>query len=70
MIEFQDNSGRLIVMLPMQFRYSGKSYAVFLEGRLVAEYQSIREAMDHARSLAKSEDSDQQPSTHYGDGEA
>jgi hypothetical protein len=67
MLELQDTSGRLIVMLPMRFRYSGKSYAVFLEGRLVAEYQSIREAMDHARSLARSSVEETQVSTRDGD---
>jgi hypothetical protein len=70
MIELQDTSGRLIVVLPMRFRYSGKSYAVFLEGKLHAEYRTLKEAMDHAGSLAKSEDSDQRPGPRDGDGEA
>jgi hypothetical protein len=70
MLELQDTSGRLIVVLPMRSRYSGKSYAVFLDGKLHAEYRTIKEAMDNARSLAKSGDSDQQPGPRDGDGEA
>ena len=67
MIELQDTKGRLIVVLPMRFRYSGRSYAVFLEGKLVADYRTIKEAMDHARSLAKSGDEETQVSTRDGD---
>jgi hypothetical protein len=54
MLELQDTSGRLIVILPLRFRYSGKSYAVFVDGKSVAEYQSFRAAMAHAKTLAKS----------------
>jgi hypothetical protein len=70
MVELQDASGRLIVVLPMRFRYSGRSYAVFLEGKLVADYRTLKEAMDHARSLAQSGNPDQQPGPRYGGGEA
>jgi hypothetical protein len=51
----------------MRFRYSGKSYVVFLEGKLVADYQTLKEAMDHARSLAERGDSDQQPGLRDGE---
>jgi hypothetical protein len=62
MIELQDAAGRLIVVLPMRFRYSGKSYAVFLDGKYDAEFCTFGEAMDHARFLAKSGIVEPQPS--------
>ena len=53
MIEIQDSSGRLIVVLPVRLRHAGGAACVFLDGKLVAEFPSIGEAARHARMLAE-----------------
>jgi hypothetical protein len=55
MIEIQDPSGRLIVVLPMRVRHAGRIVCVFVDGRMVAEYKTVGEAMRYARSLAQGE---------------
>jgi len=55
MIEIQDSAGRLIVVMPMRVRHAGKAVYVFVDGRMVAEFPSVREAARHARSLAQGE---------------
>jgi hypothetical protein len=51
MIALQDEAGRLVVILPMQSRRSPKMYNVYIDGTLVAEFGTCREALEHVSSL-------------------
>ena len=51
MIELQDATCRLIVVLPMRMRHFRKRYCVFINGHSVTDFRSGREALEYARSL-------------------
>lgn len=53
MIEIQDSTGRLIIILSMRIRHAGRLAYVFVDGRKVAEFASMGEAARHARSLVE-----------------
>ena len=53
MFEIQDSDGRLIIVMAMRVRHSGKLAHVFVDGRRVAEFKTVGEAVRHARSLAE-----------------
>jgi hypothetical protein len=53
MMEFQDARGRLVVVLPMRLRGSGRRFFVFRDGRYLAEFRSRGEACEYARGLAE-----------------
>jgi prepilin-type processing-associated H-X9-DG protein len=53
MIEIQDSTDRLIVVLSMRVRHSGKLAYVFVDGRVVGEFPSLGEATKYARTLAQ-----------------
>ena len=53
MLEIHDSVGRLFVVLSMRVRHVGKLACVFIDGRKVAEFVSMGEAVSHARSLAE-----------------
>jgi hypothetical protein len=53
MIEIQDYSGRLIVVMPMRVRHAGTIACVIIDGRKVADFPTMTEAARHARSLAQ-----------------
>jgi len=53
MLEIQDSTGRLIVAVSMRIRHAGKFAYVFVDGRKVAEFETMGEATRHARSIAQ-----------------
>lgn len=52
MYELLDPANRLIVVLPMRFRHSGRIYGGFVDGKTVADYRTFPEASQRARALA------------------
>jgi hypothetical protein len=63
MISLHDNSGRLIVVLPVGRR----RYGVFVEGEWVGEFRSGQEALAYAQSLVAKSLTDA-PGTHFRSG--
>lgn len=53
MIEFQDSTGRLIVVMSIRGRHAGKFTYVFVDRKKVAEFTTMGEAAKYACSIAQ-----------------
>jgi len=53
MIEIHSLDGRLIVALSMRVRHAGKLAHVFVDGKKVAEFATMGDAVKYARTIAQ-----------------
>jgi hypothetical protein len=52
MFELQDDTGRLIVVMPTRDKHYGRVSYVFVDGKMRAQHKTFSAAMRHARDLA------------------